>query len=75
LPETGTDRITHVEQRQWDLQQEISKIENRVSSLETTRDNARARVSTTPAWVFGTIAAIISVASFLLNLWMAGMRP
>jgi hypothetical protein len=47
----------------------------RITSLETSRDNDRTRHSSTPAWIFGTIAATVSIAGFLFNLYLAGLRP
>lgn len=47
----------------------------RLTSLETSRDNDRTRHSATPAWIFGTIAATVSIAGFLFNLFLAGLRP
>jgi hypothetical protein len=47
----------------------------RITSLETSRDNDRTRHSSTPAWIFGTIAATVSVAGFLFNLYLAGLKP
>lgn len=47
----------------------------RLTSLETSRDNDRTRHSSTPAWIFGTIAATVSIAGFLFNLYLAGLKP
>jgi hypothetical protein len=47
----------------------------RIASLETSRDNERTRHSSTPAWIFGTIAAAVSIASFLFNLYLSGVKP
>lgn len=42
--------------------------EGRISSLESFRDNERARHASTPAWLFGVIAAAFGLGSLLLNL-------
>lgn len=47
----------------------------RIASLETTRDNEQTRRSSTPARVFAAISAAVAVASFLFNLYLAGLRP
>lgn len=47
----------------------------RLTSLETSRDNDRTRHSSTPAWIFGTIATAVSIAGFLFNLYLAGLKP
>lgn len=69
------DRIARVEQRQWEQQQDIAKHDNRLSSLETARDNERTRHASTPAWVFGILSVAIAAAGLLLNLYLAGLRP
>lgn len=50
--------------------------EGRISSLESSRDNDRARHASTPAWVFGVVAAAVGLGSLLLNLIVQfGGRP
>lgn len=42
--------------------------EGRIASLESFRDNERAGHANTPAWLFGIIAAAVSIASLVINL-------
>lgn len=62
----------------WEMQhlrEQVYDHEGRISSLETWRDNERAKHASTPTWIFGVVAAIISGATLALNLWLAGVRP
>lgn len=68
-------RVTALEARSWTQQSEIAGLAGRVSSLETSRDNERARHSSTPAWVFGAISAAVAITALLFNLFLAGARP
>lgn len=72
---TDIERIKRLEEIQWEQQREIAKHDSRISSLETSRDNERTRHSSTPAWVFGTISAAVSIAVLLFNLYLAGLKP
>ncbi len=50
--------------------------EGRIASLESSRDNDRARHASTPAWIFGVTAALVGLGSLLLNLLVQfGGRP
>ena len=50
--------------------------EGRLAALEAHRDNERARHASTPAWLFGAIAAAVGLGSLLLNLLVQfGGRP
>lgn len=69
------ERLSRLEIRQWTQQEEISKLDSRVSSLETSRDNEKARHASTPAWVFGILSVGIAAAGLLFNLYLAGLRP
>ena len=42
--------------------------ERRITALEAFRDNERARHASTPTWLFGVIAAVVSIASLIINL-------
>lgn len=53
----------------------ISEVKVDVSSLKAFRDNERAKHSSQPTWLFGTISAAISIAALLFNLYLAGLRP
>lgn len=57
------------------LRQQVYEHEGRISSLEAWRDNLQARHASTPTWIFGVIATVISGATLVLNLWLAGVRP
>ena len=73
----GSDdqRLTRLEAQIWEMQKVQWNNVARITSLETSRDNDRTRHSSTPAWVFGTIAATVSIAGFLFNLYLAGLKP
>lgn len=64
-----------IESQLLDLQKTQWNNVARITSLETSRDNDRTRHSSTPAWIFGTIAATVSIAGFLFNLYLAGLKP
>lgn len=50
--------------------------EGRIASLESSRDNDRARHASAPAWIFGVVAAAVGLGSLLLNLLVQfGGRP
>ena len=50
--------------------------EGRIASLESFRDNERTRHASTPAWLFGAIAAFVSIVTLLLSLLtQIGGRP
>lgn len=57
------------------LRQQVYNHEGRISSLEAWRDNVRTRHASTPTWIFGVIAAVVSGLTLLVNLWLAGVRP
>lgn len=64
-----------MEEKIWEIQKTQWNNIARLTSLETSRDNDRTRHSSTPAWIFGTIAATVSIAGFLFNVYLAGLRP
>lgn len=69
------DRINRLEARLWEQQQNIARLDSRLSSLETSRDNEKTRHATTPAWVFGVLSVGIAAAGLIFNLYLAGLRP
>lgn len=72
---TEQDRIGRLEARQWEQQEQIARLDSRMSSLETSRDNERTRHATTPAWLFGVLSVGLALVTLLLNLYLAGLRP
>jgi hypothetical protein len=53
------------------LRREQNELAQRMARLEAWRDNENAKHATVPAWLFGSIAAIIGMLTLLLNLYLA----
>jgi hypothetical protein len=68
-------RVGTVEDRVWRHEEVLSNHGARLASLETSRDNERARHSSTPAWIYGSISAFVGLATLLFTLYLAGVRP
>ncbi len=64
-----------IESRVWKHEETLSDHGAKLASLETSRDNEKTRRSSTPAWIFGTISAAVSLAALLFNLYLAGLKP
>jgi hypothetical protein len=67
-------RVNRLERRDDERGAEISELRATVSGLKAWRDNERVRHSNTPAWLFGTIAAVVSVGALVAQLWIASLQ-
>lgn len=74
-PDKDNRSVEQLDRRVGVVEQRIWEHEGRISSLESYRDNDRARHSSTPVWVFSSISAFVGVATLLFSLYLAGVRP
>ena len=70
---TESAELQQLRDQIWQLHEDLGRVKIDVAAINTWRENEIGKHASFPTWLFGILSTLISVASVLISLYMAGV--